>query len=214
MYLPPSFREDRIDELHALIRERPLGVLVANGPGGLEATPLPFVLDEAAGSRGTLRAHLTRANPILAALAEGAECLVIFNGLDGYVTPDWYPSKRETGKAVPTWNYAAVHAWGKPRVVDDGGWLRRHLDALTTRHEGQRDAPWTIAEAPPDYVAAQIAAIVGIEIEIIRLEGKWKMSQNRNPADRDGVIAGLRDPADPHASPALADLVEARGKAR
>ena len=214
MHLPPSFREDRLPELHALIRERPLGTLVVNGPAGLEATPLPFLLDAEAGPRGVLRAHLARANPMLAALERADECLVIFRGIDGYITPNWYPSKHETGKAVPTWNYAAVQAWGKPRLIADAGWLRRHLDAMTNHHEGARPAPWAVADAPADYVATQIAAISGIEIEIARFEGKWKMSQNRAPADREGVIAGLRDPADAHGSAALADLVEARGRAR
>jgi transcriptional regulator len=215
MYLPPSFREDDPETLFALIRSHPLGTLVVAGAGGLEATPLPFLVDAAAGNAGEsglLRAHLTRANPILAALAGATDCLVVFGGTEGYVTPSWYASKQETGRVVPTWNYAAVHVHGRPRVICDPAWLRAQLDALTASQEGRRPAPWSVGDAPADYLAAQMQAIVGVEIAITRLEGKWKMSQNRSAADRRGVIAGLRDALDPQANPALAALVEARGK--
>lgn len=211
MYIPASFRESRIEILHAFICAHPFGLLISAGDGGLQATPLPFQL-EADGGNGTLRAHMARANPHGQALAGAAECLVVFQGEQGYVTPSWYASKQATGKAVPTWNYAAVQARGRPRVVEDAAWLRPHLERLTQAQEGRRAQPWAVDDAPEDYLAAQMKAIVGIEIPIARIEGKWKMSQNRDTADRRGVIAGLRDAGDPHRDPALADLVEIRMK--
>lgn len=210
MYIPASFRENDLDALHALMRAHPLGLLVSQGAGGLQASPLPFLLYAGEGSHGTLRAHLARANPHWRELADAAECLVTFQGADAYVTPAWYPSKAATGKAVPTWNYAAVHAWGKPTVTEDTAWLRRQLDDLTRLHEGIRPAPWSPADAPADYIAAQLQAIVGIEIPIARIEGKWKMSQNKGADDRRGVIAGLRAEDDPHRNTAAADLVASR----
>jgi transcriptional regulator len=191
MYQPPHFRDDTRTAQHGLIRAYPLGLLVTGGPEGLMANPVPFLLDEA-GSQGTLRAHLARANPQWQALAEAAECLVVFQGPQGYVTPAWYASKREHGRVVPTWNYATVHVWGRPRVIEDTGWLRRQIADLTNLREAPRAAPWAVDDAPAPFVAAQLRAIVGIEIPITRIEGKWKMSQNRPEADRAGVIAGMQ----------------------
>src|SRR5947209_8638593 len=192
MYQPPHFREDRLAVQHALIRAHPLGLIVTAGPGGLQANPIPFLVDSDACEKGTLRAHLARANPQLAELAAVEECLVVFQGPQRYITPSWYATKRETGKVVPTWNYIMVHAWGRPRVIDDTSWLRQQVGELTVSQEHTRAAPWAVDDAPAGFIAAQLQAIVGIEIPIARSEGKWKVSQNRPPADQLGVVAGLR----------------------
>ena len=209
MYQPPHFREDRIEVQHDLIRAHPLGLLITAGPGGLMANPIPFVLDAAASERGTLRAHLARANPQWRDLGAVEECLVVFQGPQAYVTPSWYATKQETGKVVPTWNYATVHAWGRPQIMDSEGWLRSQIDALTAQKEEPRALPWQVADAPEAFVAAQIKGIVGIEIPIARIEGKWKVSQNRPEADRAGVFQGLQAEGGPHDP--MAALVGARG---
>lgn len=205
MYQPPHFRDDTRTAQHGLIRTYPLGLLITGGADGLIANPIPFLLDET-GTHGTLRAHLARANPQWQALAEAQDCLVVFQGPQGYVTPAWYASKREHGRVVPTWNYATVHVWGRARVIEDADWLRRQIADLTALRETPRAAPWAVDDAPAPFVAAQMRAIVGIEIPISRIEGKWKMSQNRSEADRAGVIAGMR--ADGEA--ALAEIVAER----
>ena len=192
MYQPPHFREDRLPQQHALICAHPFGLLVSAGPGGLLANPVPFLIDPAASERGTLRAHLARANGQWRDLAAGAECLAVFQGPQEYVSPSWYATKRENGKVVPTWNYATVHCWGTPRVIEDAAWLRAQVDALTVLRESGRQQPWAVDDAPAPFVAAQLRGIVGIEIPIARIEGKWKVSQNRTEADRAGVAAGLR----------------------
>lgn len=191
MYQPPHFRDDSRAAQHALIRANPLGLLVTAGAGGLTANPIPFLLDDA-GPHGVLQAHLARANPQGQDLAAAEECLVVFQGPQGYVTPSWYASKSEHGRVVPTWNYATVHAWGRPRVIEDADWLGRQIADLTALREAPRAEPWAVADAPAPFVAAQVRGILGIEIPITRIEGKWKMSQNRPEADRHGVIAGLR----------------------
>lgn len=192
MYLPPHFREDRRDVQHALVRARPLGTLVTAGPAGLVANHVPFLLHADEGPYGTLRAHLARANPQLAELAQVNECLAIFHGDEDYISPGWYATKRETGKVVPTWNFMTVHAWGAPRVIDDAAWLRRQVEDLTNVHEARQPAPWQVDDAPADYLATMLKGIVGVEIPIARIEGKWKMSQNRSEADRAGIRGGLR----------------------
>lgn len=192
MYRPLHFREDRIEVQHALVRAHPLGLLVTAGPSGLQANQVPFLVDAGASAHGTLRAHLARANPHWRELAAIEECLVVFQGPQVYITPSWYPSKHETGKAVPTWNYVTVQAWGRPRVIEDTAWLRHHVEELTDTNEAGRAVPWKVDDAPADYLAAQLRAIVGIEIPIDRIEGKWKVSQNRTESDRMGVVAGLR----------------------
>lgn len=193
MYQPPHFREERLEAQHRLIQTHPLGLLVTAGARGLIANPIPFFLAPSASERGTLQAHLARANPQLEELVAETECLIVFQGPQDYVTPSWYETKRETGKVVPTWNYATVHAWGKPRLIESAAWLARHLDALTRHKEGERSAPWDVADAPPSYIAAQMKGIVGLEIDIERLEGKVKVSQNRPEGDRRGVLAGFRE---------------------
>lgn len=210
MYQLPHFREDRLDVQHSLIRAHPLGMIVTAGPGGLMANPIPFVVDSDGTEYGTLRCHLARANVQWRELATGTECMVVFQGPQDYVTPSWYAMKRETGKVVPTWNYVTVHAWGTPRVIDDNAWLRRQLDDLTNLCEARRAEPWKIDDAPTDFVVAQMKGIVGVEIPIARIEGKWKMSQNRPEADRIGVVEGYREQGP--ASEAIADLVAKCGR--
>jgi len=210
MYQPPHFREDRLEVQHALIRAHSLGLLITAGPGGLQANYVPFLVDAKGPERGTLRAHLARANPQLAELAAVAECLVVFQGPQTYISPSLYPTKREHGKVVPTWNYITVHAWGRPQVIDDAAWLRRQVDDLTSHKEGARSAPWHVSDAPEPFVASQLKGIVGLEIPIARIEGKWKVSQNRPAVDQAGVAAGLRG----HGGDAeiMAALVVERGK--
>jgi transcriptional regulator len=192
MYQPAHFREDRLAVQHAMIRAHSLGLLVTAGPGGLQANHVPFLVDAGGPERGTLRAHLARANPQLDELAAVAECMVVFQGPQTYINRSLYPTKHEHGKAVPTWNYITVHAWGRPQVIDDAAWLRRQVDDLTSHKEDARPAPWAVSDAPESYVAAQLKGIVGIEIPIARIEGKWKVSQNRPAVDQAGVVAGLR----------------------
>ena len=210
MYQPPHFREERLDVLHALIRSHPLGLLITAGPGGLQANHVPLLLDANSSERGTLRAHLARANPQVLELAAVSECLVVFQGPQHYISPSLYPTKHETGKVVPTWNYITVQAYGAPRVVDDAGWLRQQIGDLTRHQEGPRAAPWQVEAAPDSFIAAQIKGIIGLEIPLARLDGKWKVSQNRPAIDQVGVAAGLRGlGADANA---MSDEVVARGK--
>jgi transcriptional regulator len=191
MYTPPAFREDRPEVLRSAIRAHPLATLVTADADGLRANLVPFILSE--GPDGdVLRAHMAKANDQLASLRAGAEALVIFQGPEAYITPSWYASKREHGKVVPTWNYVVVQVWGTPRVIDDSGWLLDQLNALTARQESGRPEPWSTADAPESYIAAQLKGITGVEIPVSRIEGKWKASQNQPQANREGVIGGLR----------------------
>jgi transcriptional regulator len=192
MYQPPHFREDRREIQHALIATHSLGLLITAGPGGLQANAIPFFIDATASGHGTLRAHLARANPQLRELAQVDECLVVFQGPQAYVSPSLYPTKLETGKVVPTWNYITVHAWGRPQVMDDAAWVAHQVDDLTRHKEAARAAPWQVSDAPEPFLAAQLKGIVGLQIPIARIEGKWKVSQNRNAADQAGVAEGLR----------------------
>jgi transcriptional regulator len=210
MYQPPHFREDDLAVQHALIKAHPLGLLVTFGSDGLEANPIPFVLEASASSLGTLKAHLSRANPQWRTFEPAQEALVVFQGPETYITPSWYAAKREHGKVVPTWNYAIVQARGRLTIRDDPDWLRQQITAMTEMQEGPRPEPWNVSDAPAPFVAAQLKGIVGIEIEITRIEGKWKVSQNRPEADRLGVSAGLRLSQD-DASHHMAELVDACG---
>ncbi len=191
MYLPAHFREDRLDVQHELIRSNPLVLLVSVGAGGLTADSIPFVLDGTASPLGTLKCHVARPNPIWDELTTVEECLVVFQGPQAYVTPSWYPTKHQNGRVVPTWNYSTVHAWGRPRVIHDVDWIRSQVEALTGQQERTMHRPWSVSDAPEPYIAGQLRGIVGIELVISRIEGKWKVSQNRNDADRAGVAAGL-----------------------
>jgi transcriptional regulator len=191
MYLPPAFREDDLPTLHAAIRAAGLATLVTTGPDGLIATPVPMLFDPEPAPYGTLVGHLARANPQCRPGAPKAEALALFQGPDFYVSPAWYPTKQETGKVVPTWNYVAVHAHGRIAFFDDPAELRALVARLTDRHEAGRATPWSVDDAPADFIAAQLKSILGFRLRISRLEGKWKLSQNRNEADRAGVVAGL-----------------------
>jgi transcriptional regulator len=207
MYVPPAFGEERPEVLRALIRAHPLATLVTTGAEGLTANLAPFILAEIPDG-DVLRAHMARANDQFDALRAGAEALVIFQGPQAYITPSWYATKAEHGKVVPTWNYAVVQAWGTPRVIDDADWLLAQVTALTTAQESVRAEPWAVTDAPETYVAAQLRGIVGLEIPIRRIEGKWKVSQNQPEANRRSVVAGLRDAAQDD----MASLVEERSR--
>jgi len=204
MYLPASFEEKHIETLHALIRERPLGALVALTTLGLEANHVPFEIDPQPAPLGTLRAHIARANPLHRSARSEVDALVLFSGPHGYVSPSWYAMKRETGAVVPTWNYVIVHARGALRFVEDRARLREHVARLTARHEAARAEPWKITDAPPDYLEKMLQSIVGVEIVLRELTGKWKLGQNRNERDRRSLLEGLS-----HEGAAAAELAQA-----
>jgi transcriptional regulator len=195
MYLPKMFEERRPEILHDTIRKHSLGTLVVMTANGLEANHIPFEIAADAGPFGTLHGHVARANPVWRDFDAGVEALVVFNGPQGYVTPSWYPTKQESGKAVPTWNYIVVHARGTLRVVDEPGKTRAHLEQLTAHHEAGRPHPWKLTDAPQDYLEQMFRQIVPIEIPLTQLFGKWKVNQNRVERDRVGVMAGLKDEA-------------------
>jgi transcriptional regulator len=209
MYNPPHFREDRREVLCELIKQHSLASLVTLGPDGLDANHLPLILDPEPGPWGTLRGHMSRTNPQWRGFRRDVDALAIFQGPSVYVTPSWYPSKEETGKVVPTYNYAVVHARGPMNIVEEPEKLERHLHALTALHEARFDQPWEVSDAPPEFIRAIMNGIVGIEMRIVSLEGKWKMSQNRTSADRAGAIRGLRERGDP-LSVEVADEIESR----
>ena len=193
MYLPAHFDEKRLDVLHALVRRHPFGLLVTQTTDGPSANGVPFLLDaDGAAGLGTLRGHVARANPVWREAATDVPSLVVFQGPDAYVSPGWYPAKAEHGKVVPTWNYVMVQARGKLRVIDDPAWLLQLVTRLTERHEAARSAPWAVSDAPADFVQTMLRAIVGIELELTALTGKWKVTQNRSAADRAGVVTGLQ----------------------
>jgi transcriptional regulator len=211
MYMPKHFEETRVEVLHELIRAHPLATLVVLSSRGLEANHIPLELDPAPAPYGTLRGHIARANPLWQDFSPEVEALVIFQGPDAYVSPSWYPTKQETAKVVPTWNYAVVHAYGPLRTIQDRVWLRSLVGRLTDQQEAARHDPWKVADAPSDYIEGLLDAIVGIEIPITRLIGKLKLSQNRPARDRDGVIEGLLREEDESAAK-MADLVrQAKG---
>ena len=210
MYQPPAFRETDLHAQQAFIAAHPLGLLVSAGPDGILANPIPFVLYPDEGPSGTLRAHLSRANPQWRALAQVPEALVVFQGAEHYITPSWYPQKAVDGRVVPTWNYALVQARGPARIVDDAAWLLANVAALTDQQEGRRPRPWAVSDAPEAFIAGQLKGIVGLEIPLAGIEGKFKASQNRPAADRAGVAEGLRDEPGPHAA-AMRQLVQERG---
>jgi len=189
VYLPPPFKEDRVDVLHEAIRRAGLATLVTVTPDGLIASHVPMLLDPEPAPCGTLIGHLAKPNP----QARGAigEALAIFEGPDAYITPSWYATKRATGKVVPTWNYVAIHAYGIVEFFADKARLREIVTRLTERHEAARADPWAVSDAPADFIDGMLNGIVGFALPIKRLEGKWKMSQNRPAEDRAGVIAGL-----------------------
>jgi transcriptional regulator len=192
MYLPAHFSEARPAVLRAFVRDHPLGLLVTQSRGGdIDANSIPFILDADGDAPGVLRAHVARANPVWTTARDDDDALVVFQGPHGYVSPAWYPSKAEHGKVVPTWNYLMVQARGRLRAIDDRAWLRHFVTRLTDRHESGRAAPWAVGDAPGDFIDTMLGAIVGIELTLSSLLGKWKVSQNRGDADRAGVVEGL-----------------------
>ena len=205
MYEPPLHRHEDLPELHALIKKRVFGLLISSGAEGLVANSVPFVLDAGASRLGTLKVHLARANPQWRDLQTSPDALVVFQGHDHYITPSWYETKRETGKVVPTWNYTMVQAKGRAKVMDDA-WLAQQIEELTQALEQRREQPWAVRDAPADFIAMQRRAIVGLEIEVLDIRGKWKTSQNRNAADRAGVVSGLEAMGDDDAH-AMAEIV-------
>ena len=209
MYIPSTNAEHSPEVIFDFIEAHPLGILVTDSAEGLFATHLPLLLDRTRGAHGTLQGHVARANRQHAISAPETEALVIFSGADAYISPSFYPSKAEHGKVVPTWNYVAVHAYGRLQFNAGPDFLRRHVGRLTTHHEATRATPWSVEDAPVDYIDQMLRAIVGVEIEITRLEGKWKMSQNRSAADIDGVVAGL-GASDDERERDVADMVQLR----
>lgn len=206
MYVPDTFEERDVDTLHRMIVAHPLGALVTVGPGGPDANHIPFLVDVNPAPFGTLRGHVARANPLWRESSNDSSALVIFQGPQQFVSPSWYPTKHETGRVVPTWNYVVVHAHGRLRLIDDGIWVRSHLEQLTDRHEQNRAMPWKVSDAPADFIDKMTSAVVGIEMTIERLTGKWKVSQNRSLPDRRGVVAGLEEDGSA-AARIMADLV-------
>lgn len=209
LYVPKQYQETDLGVLHGLIGAYPLGAWVVPDEPGLVVNHIPFLVDADRGPRGTLVGHVARANPVWRIAARSAASVVIFQGPHGYISPSWYPSKDQHGEVVPTWNYSVVHAHGVARIIHDSAWLRDLVERLTVRHETGRPAPWKVTDAPEQYVAGSLEAIVGVEIPIDLIEGKWKMSQNQAAADRQGVIDGLRARGE-HDATVLADLIDER----
>lgn len=196
MYNPRHFREERIPVIHELIRSHSLATLVTMSPAGLMASHVPMLIEAQPEPFGTLRCHLARANPQWRDFSPDVPALAIFSGPQHYISPLWYETTAETGKVVPTWNYAIVHAYGPLKVTEDAEWLREMVAKLTDVHESVFPEPWKVEDAPADFIAGQLKGIVGIEMPIARLEGKWKVSQNRTAQDRQGVVAGLQGMAE------------------
>lgn len=207
MYLPAHFEENRPEILHKLISEHPLGALVTHGAKGLDANHVPFELDMAKGAHGILRAHVARANPVWQEVENGADVLVIFQGATGYISPTFYPSKREAHKQVPTYNYLLLHAHGRITIRDDEAYVRGVVARLTRKMEAGEAMPWKMGDAPADFIETMLRAIVGIEIEVTRMTGKAKLSQNKAAADRLGAIEGVRA-RDTDAAIALANAMQ------
>ena len=198
MYNPDHFALHDPAALHRILRDHPLGMLVVQGPDGLDAHHIPLLFDPTSGQLGTLTGHVARANPLWQQCRDGADVLIVFRGVEGYISPSWYPSKHDTHRQVPTWNYEVVHVHGRLSAHDDERFVRGVVARLTRQHEAAEPVPWKMGDAPPDYLDAMLKAIVGIQVTISRLEGKAKLSQNKAPADRQGAIDALlaRDRAD------------------
>lgn len=210
MYLPPQFEEQRVEILHQLVHDHPLGALVTSGANGLNADHIPFEILPGPEPFGSLRAHLARSNPLWKNHAPESESLVIFQGAQSYISPSWYASKAEDGRVVPTYNYMVVHAYGRLRVIEDRQALRAMLESLVEKFEAAQRCPWKVDDAPSDHIDRLLQAIVGIEMPITRLVGKWKVSQNQPPKNRASVEQALRKKGDENAL-AMADAVRTRG---
>lgn len=210
MYVPQHFEENRIEVLHDLIREHPLGLLCTQGRNGLDANHLPFVLDAETGPYGVLHAHVARANPVWREIRAGAEGLVVFRAEHAYISPNWYPSKHEFHKQVPTWNYRVVHAHGRLTIHDDERYVRGLVARLTRTHEASQPRPWRMSDSPRDYIDTMLGAIVGIELEITRLAGKFKLSQNKEARDIQGAGEALEKQGHTELGQAMLDLLSRR----
>jgi len=207
MYVPAHFEESKIEVLHDLIVTHPLATLVTMTSNGINTNHIPLHLVKDKGQYGTLQGHVARANPVWSDLDNDVEALIIFQGPNSYITPSWYPTKQEHGKVVPTWNYVTVHAYGKLRVIDDPVWVKSQLELLTAQKEASFDKPWAVSDAPAEFTDKMIGAIVGIEILITKLTGKWKVSQNQPALNQVGVVEGLKSLSIPEATK-VAALVE------
>jgi len=210
MYLPQHFAESRPQLLHELIRSYPFCTLVVLAEGELIANHIPMLLDPDSGPHGTLRGHVSRSNSVWSHL-EGIEALAIFQGPHAYISPNWYPSRQSDGKVVPTWNYAVVHAYGHARAIQDPAWLLENVSRLTVAQEAGQMHPWQVADAPRDYIEQMLRGIVGVELPVSRMQGKWKVSQNRTQADRLGAVAGLQSRSEEQAH-AMAALIAERAR--
>jgi transcriptional regulator len=209
MYIPPCNAETDLASLQSLIAAHPLGAWVTQSSTGLTANHIPFLIDRSRGPFGCLRAHVARANPIWRELSAGQESLVIFQGPQSYITPNWYPTHSSSGQVVPTWNYVLVHARGIAQVHQDPDWILKAISDLSAQQEAGQASPWKVADAPADYIERLARAVVGIEIPLDSLIGKWKLSQDEAHADRLGTVAGLNSQRDAN-SEAMADLVQSR----
>jgi transcriptional regulator len=207
MCIPPQFEQPNIEVMHELIRNRPLATLITFGSEGINANHIPLHLSLTPEPFGVLRGHVARSNPIWSDLASDIETLAIFHGPEAYISPSWYATKQEAGKVVPTWNYTVVHAYGSLRIIDDAVWVRAQLEALTTQNETGFQQPWAVSDAPEDFTKKLIEAVVGIEMVITRLSGKWKVSQNQPPQNQNSVIQGLNTSGQAEAI-AMAELVK------
>ena len=205
MYLPEQFAERRPEELQRIMHDFPLGTIVTHTDQGLDANHIPFEIDTARGACGTLQGHIARANPLWKEVPNGAEVLVIFRGHHGYISPSWYPSKHETHRHLPTWNYEVVHAHGKLRIIDDEKFVAGVVARLTRRHEAAEPHPWRMRDAAPDYLDQMLKMIVGVEVEIVRWEGKRKLGQNRDIRDLEGAVRALQDRGQTELASAMAD---------
>jgi transcriptional regulator len=212
MYLKSQFKETRIDVLHGLVRANPLGMCIVCVDSQPVVNHIPFLVSSDGGEFGTLMTHIPRANPVWESFDGDRNSLVVFHGANSYISPSWYPSKKEHGKVVPTWNYVVVHASGRPRAILDRQWIRNHLRELTYEHESGLPDPWKLSDAPESYIDEMVSLLIGIEIPIESLIGKWKVNQNRPTADRVGVIAALESIGDDR-SKEMASLVRERNSA-
>jgi transcriptional regulator len=209
MYLKPLFQETRIDRLHALVKAHPLAAFITIVESEIVVNHMPLLVSADGGENGTLRGHVPRDNAVWRALDGTQEAVAVFQGPQAYVSPSWYPGKQAHGKVVPTWNYVVVHAHGRPIAIDDADWIRNHLNELTDEHESRERHPWRVSDAPDDFVEQMIGQVVGIEMPIASIAGKWKISQNRPVEDQQGVVAGLRARGDEDAL-AIGDLIAGR----
>ncbi|MEP5759697.1 MAG: FMN-binding negative transcriptional regulator [Litoreibacter sp.] len=211
MRQPPIFSEDRIEVMQELMVAHPFATIVSSATGILSADHVPLVLHDGEGQHGVLRGHIAITNPLFRETDGPIDVLTLFQGPQTYVTPSWYASKKEHGKVVPTWNYVVVHARGALEFTQDTSWLLRHLNDLTAQHESHRPEPWTVSDAPDDFIARQLRGLVGFEIAIADIQGTWKVSQNKDLSDWKGVRDGLENSDDANAK-SIGDLVEKRAR--